>query len=63
MYILKHILISLHTAVFLFKNFVKISLLYENPSIRQFVAIDAFQKLQYQRQTGYYKKVGMNCTS
>ena len=45
MYILKRILISLHTAVFLYKNFVKILLLYENPSIRQFVANDAF--LQY----------------
>ena len=63
MYILKRILISLHTAVFLYKNFVKILLLYENPSIRQFVANDAFQKLQYQTQAGYLKKLGINCTS
>ena len=38
---------------FLYKNFVNILLLYENPSIRQFVANHAFQKLQYQRQAGY----------
>ena len=38
-------------------------LLYENPSIRQFVANDAFQKLQYQRQAGYLKKLGISCTS
>ena len=41
MYILKHILISLHSAVFPQKNFVEIIFLYENPSIRQFVANDA----------------------
>ena len=63
MYILKRILISLHTAIFNQKNFVKILLLYENSSIRQFVANDAFQKLQYQSQAGYLKKLGINCTS
>ena len=63
MYILKLILISLHTAVILFKNFVKILLLYQNPSIRQFVANDAFQKLQNDRQAGCFKKLGINCTS
>ena len=53
MYILKRILILLHIcSTFLYKNFVKLLLLCENPSssIRQFVAI-AFQKLQYQSQT------------
>ena len=63
MYILKRILISLQTAIFFYKNSVEILLLYENPSIRQFVANDAFQKLQYQRQAGYLKKIGINCTS
>ena len=63
MYILKHILIPLHTAVFLYKNFVRILLQYEKASIRQFVANDAFQKLQYHRQAGYLKKLGINCTS
>ena len=62
MYILKRILISLHTAA-LYKNFVKILLLYENLSIRQFIANDAFQKLQYQRQAGYLKNLVINCTS
>ena len=56
-------LISLDTEVFLYKNFVKILLLYENLSIRQFIANDAFQKLQYHRQVGYLKKIGINCTS
>ena len=46
MYSLKRILISLHTAFFLYKNFVKILLVYENPSVRQFVSNDALQKLQ-----------------
>ena len=59
MYILKRILISLHSAVFPHKNFAKILLLYENPSIRQFVANNVFQKLQYQSQAGYLR----NCTS
>ena len=45
MYILKRILISLHLAVFPHKHFVKILLLY--PFIRQFVANNAFEKLQY----------------
>ena len=63
MYILKRILISLHSAVFPHENFVKILLLYENPSMRQFVANDAFQKLQYQSQPGYPKKLGINRTS
>ena len=63
MYILKHILISFHSAAFLHKHFVKILLLYENPFIRQFVAKNAFQKLQYQSQAGYLKKLGINCTS
>ena len=63
MYILKRIIISLHSAVFPHKNFVKILLLYDNPSIRQFLANDAFQKLQYQSQAGYLKKLGINCTS
>ena len=62
MHILKRILISLHSAVFPHKNFVKILLLYENPSIRQFVANDAFQKLKYQSQAGYLKKLGINYT-
>ena len=62
MYILKRILISLHSAVFPHKNFVKILLPYENPSIRQSVANDAFQKLQYGSQAGYLKKLGINCT-
>ena len=57
MYILKHILISLHSVVFPHKHFVKILLLYENTFIRQFVANNAFQKLQYQSQSG------INCTS
>ena len=62
MYILKRILISLHSP---HKHFVKILhvLLYENPFIRQFVANIAFQKLQYQSQAGYLKKLGINCTS
>ena len=60
MYILKRILISLHSAVFPHKNFVKILLLYENPSIRQFVVNNAFQKLS---QAGYRRKLGINCTS
>ena len=63
MYILKRILNSLYSAVFPHKNFVKIDLLYENPSIRQFVANDAFQKLRYQSQAGYLKKLGIYCTS
>ena len=63
MYILKRILISLYSAVFPHKHFVKILLLYENPFIRQFVANNAFQKLQYQSQAGYLKKLGINCTS
>ena len=63
MYILKRILISLHSAVFPHKNFVKILLLYENPSIEQFVANNAFQKLQYQSQAGYLRKLEINCTS
>ena len=33
-------------------------LLYENPSIRQFVANDAFQTLKYQSQAGCRKKLG-----
>ena len=63
MYNLKHILISLHSAVFPHKNFFEILLLYENPSIRQFVANIAFQKLQYQNQAGYVRKLGINCKS
>ena len=63
MYILKRILISLHLAVFPHKNFVKILLLYENPSIRQFVANNALQKLKCQSQAGYLRKLGINCTS
>ena len=63
MYILKRILISLHLAVFPHKNFVKILLLYENPSIRQFVANNALQKLKCQSQTGYLRKLGINCRS
>ena len=59
MYILKRILISLHSAVFPHKNFVKILLLYENPSITQFVANNAFQKPQYQSQAGYLIKLGL----
>ena len=54
MYILKRILISLHSAVFPRENFVEILFLHENPSIRQFVANNAFQKLQYQSQAGYH---------
>ena len=63
MYILKHILIALHSGVFHHKNFVKILLLYENTSIRQFVANSAFQNLQYQSQDGYLRKLGISCTS
>ena len=63
MYILKRILISIHLAVFPHKNFVEKLLLYENPSIRQFVASNAFQKLQYQSQARYLKKLGINCAS
>ena len=63
MYILKRILISLHSTVFPHKHFVKILLLYENPFIRQFVANNAFQKLQYQSQAGYLNKLGINYTS
>ena len=63
MYILKRLLMSLHSAVFPHKHFVKILLLYENQLIRQFVANSAFQKLQYQSQAGYLKKSGINCTS
>ena len=63
MYILKRILISLHSAVFPNKNFVKTLLLYENQSIRQFVANNSFQKLLYQSQAGYLRKLGINCTS
>ena len=55
MYILKPIIISLHSAVSPHKNFVKMLLLYDIPSIRQFLANDAFQKLQYQNQAGYLK--------
>ena len=55
MYILKRILISLPSAVFPHKNFVKILLLYGNLSIRQFVANDAFEKLKYQSQAWYLK--------
>ena len=61
MYILKRILISLHSAAFPHKILLKI-LLYENPSIRQLVANNAFQKLQYQSQAGYLRKLGINCT-
>ena len=50
MYILRRILISLHSAVFPHKHIVKILLLYENPFIMQFVANNAFSKLQYQSQ-------------
>ena len=63
MYILECILISLHSAVFPHKHFIYILLLYENPFIKQFVANYAFQKLQYQSQAGYLKKLGINCTS
>ena len=63
MYILKHILISLHSAVFPHKHFVNILLLYENPFIGQFIANDAFQKPQYQSHAGYPKKLGINCIS
>ena len=63
MYILKSILILLHSAVLPYKNFVNILLLYENPSIRQFVANNAFQNLQYQSQAGYLRKLGINYTS
>ena len=63
MYILKRILISLHSAVSPHKHFVKILLLHENPIIRQFVANNALKKLQYQSQVGYLKKLGINCTS
>ena len=73
MYILKCILISIHTAVFFVKILLKyyccmrihlILLLYENPSItRQFVSNDAFQKLQYQIRAGYLEKLGINCIS
>ena len=63
MNILKRILISLYSEVFPYKNFVKILLLYENPSIRQFVAKNAFQKLQYQSQAGYLRKLEINYTS
>ena len=66
MYILKRILISrilISYSSFLDKTFVKILLLYENPSMSQFVANDAFQKLQCQRQAGYLKKLGINCIS
>ena len=58
MYILKRILISLHSAVFPHKHFVKILLLYENPFIRQIAANNAFHKLQYQSQAGYLKNYG-----
>ena len=60
---MKHILISFYSAVFPRKKFVKILLLYENPCIRQFVANNAFQKLQYQSQAGYLRKLGINCAS
>ena len=63
MYNLKRILISIHSAVFPHKNFVEILLLYENPSIRHFVANNAFQKLQNQSQAGYVRKLGINCKS
>ena len=63
MYILKRILISLLSAVFSHKHFVKILLLYKNPFIRQFVANIVFQKLQYQSQAGYLEKLVINCTS
>ena len=63
MYILKRILMSLHSAVFPHKNFVKILLLYDNSSVRQFVANNAFQKLQYQSQAGYLRKLRISCTS
>ena len=53
MYILKRILISLHSAVFPHKHLLKILLLYENSFIRQFVVNNAFQNLQYQSQAGY----------
>ena len=62
MYILKRILISIHTAVF-FMKIVKMLLLYENASIKQFVSNDDFQNMQYQRQAGYLKKLGINCIS
>ena len=55
MYVLKHILISLHSALFPHKHVVKMLLLYENPFIGQFVANNAFQKLQYQSQAGHLK--------
>ena len=63
MYILKRIIISLHSAVFPHKHFVKILVLYENPFIRQFVANNVFLNLQYQSQAGYLKNLGINCTS
>ena len=63
MYILKRILISLHSAVFPHKHFVKILLLHENTLFKQLVANNAFQRLQYQSQAGYLKKLGINCTS
>ena len=63
MYILKRILISLHSAAFSHKHSVKILLLHENPLIRQFVTNNAFQKLQYQSQARYLKNLGINCTS
>ena len=61
MYILKRIFNLTSYSSFLHKNFVKILLLYENPSIRQFFANNAFQNLQYQRKVGYLKKLGINC--
>ena len=63
MYILKRILISLHSAGFPHKHFVKILLLYENPFIRQFVANNAFKNCNNQSQAGYLKKLGINCTA
>ena len=62
MYILKRIFNLTSYSSFLYKNFVNILLLYENPSIGQFAANDAFQKLQYQRQAEYLKKLGINGT-
>ena len=63
MYILKRSLISLQTGVFFIKILLKFYCCMRINLLGRFFANDAFQKLQYQRQAGYLKKLGINCTS
>ena len=63
MYILKCILISLDTAVFFIKILSKYYCYMKIHLLGNLLLTIPFKKLQYQRQAGYLKNLGINCTS